>query len=97
MIQELKSAMDYNKDEGKFKELLNQEYSWPARYPFKFIIPAGKEKAVEALFSKGVEIKKKPSSGGKYTSMSIYATMNNADEILLLYQAASTISGIISL
>jgi len=89
--------MDYKKDEGKFKELLNQEYSWPATYPFKFIVPAEEEKTIVALFTKEVEIKKKPSSGGKYTSITIYATMANADEILALYQAASSISGIISL
>ena len=97
MIQELKSAMDYNKDKDKFKELLNQEYSWPATYPFKFIVSAGEVQTVEELFKKGVEIKKKPSSGGKYTSITIYANMANADEIVAIYQAASTISGIISL
>ena len=89
--------MDYQEDEGKFKELLNKEYSWPATYPFKFIVPTEEEKTVVALFSKEVEINKKPSSGGKYTSITIYATMTNADEILALYQAASSISGIISL
>jgi putative lipoic acid-binding regulatory protein len=89
--------MDYQKDDNKFKELLNQEYSWPARYTFKFIVPAGEEKALEAIFKKDVEIKKKASSGGKYTSLTIYASMANADEIVALYKAASTISGIISL
>ena len=89
--------MDYKKDEHKFKELLNQEYSWPARYTFKFIVPAGEENAIEDIFNKDVEIKKKPSSGKKYTSITIYALMANADEIIEHYQAASTISGIISL
>ena len=89
--------MDYQKDDTKFKELLNQEYSWPARYTFKFIVPAGEEKAIEAIFKKDVEIKKKPSSGGKYTSLTIYASMASADEIVMLYKAVSTISGIISL
>ena len=89
--------MNYSKDDSKFKELLNQEYSWPARYTFKFILPAGEEKAIEAIFKKDVEIKKKPSSGGKYTSITIYTTMASADEIVTLYKAAATISGIISL
>ena len=89
--------MDYKEDEEKFKDLLNREYKWPARYTFKFILPAGKEKAIEDIFKKDVEIKKKPSSGGKYISLTIYATMTNAEEILLQYKAASSISGIISL
>ena len=89
--------MDYKEDEQKFKELLNKEYSWPAKYTFKFILPAGKEKEIENLFSKDVEIKKKPSSGGKYTSITIYALMPGADEIIALYREASAINGIISL
>ncbi|RLD24506.1 MAG: DUF493 domain-containing protein [Bacteroidetes bacterium] len=89
--------MDYREDEDKFKDLLNKEYSWPAKYTFKFILPTGKEKIIEDLFKKDVEIKTKPSSGGKYISITIYAMMSSADEILELYQQASTITGIISL
>lgn len=89
--------MDYKKDEVKFKELLNKEYSWPAVYPFKFIVPSGEEKSIAALFKKEVDIKKKPSSGGKYTSITIKASISNADEILAIYKAASSISGVISL
>lgn len=89
--------MDYKKDEHNFKELLNREYSWPARYTFKFIVPAAREKDIEDIFKKDIEIKKKPSSGGKYTSITIYAIMANADEIIEHYKAAATISGIISL
>ena len=86
--------MEYKADEKKFKDL---EYTWPAIYPFKFILPSGEEKAIEDIFSMEVDIKKKPSSGGKYTSITIYAEMANANEILKLYKAASSISGIISL
>ena len=35
--------MDHSEDEEKFKELLNKEYSWPAKYTFKFILPRGGE------------------------------------------------------
>ena len=89
--------MDHSEDEEKFKELLNKEYSWPTKYTFKFILPTGEEKAIEDLFKKDVEIKAKSSSGGKYTSITIYAMMSDADEIWDLYKRASVISGIISL
>ena len=89
--------MDYSKDKGNFKALLDQEYSWPARYPFKFILPADEEEAVENLFKNDVEILKKPSSNGKYTSITVYAMMHNADEIITIYESASSIKGIISL
>ena len=89
--------MDHSEDEEKFKELLNKEYTWPAKYTFKFILPTGEEKAIEDLFKNDVEIKAKASSGGKYTSITIYAMMSDADEIWDLYKKASEISGIISL
>ena len=42
--------MEYKEDEDKFRELLNQEYSWPTKYTFKFIVPASEEKAIEDIF-----------------------------------------------
>jgi uncharacterized protein len=89
--------MDYREDEDKFKELLNQEYTWPAQYTFKFIVAADQEEAVKSLFNNEVEITRKLSSGGKYVSTTVYARMNNAEEIMTVYEAAANISGIISL
>ena len=89
--------MPYIEDEQKFKDLLNQEYTWPATYNFKFIVAAGQAKEVESLFGNEVEIIHKPSSGGKYISLSIYVTMGSAQEIIDIYTAAAGIQGIISL
>lgn len=89
--------MDSTEKDDSFKELLNKEYSWPAKYTFKFILPSGEEKAIEDLFKSEAEINKKPSSRGKYTSITVYAQMNDADEIMALYRAASSVPGIISL
>ncbi len=89
--------MAYIADEQKFKDLLNQEYSWPARYRFKFIVKASQVQEVENLFAEGVDIVHKPSSGGKYISLSIQVTMGNAEEIIAIYTAAARIKGIISL
>jgi len=89
--------MDSKEKDKNFKELLNNEYSWPAKYTFKFILPGGDEKAIEDLFKADAKIIKKPSSGGKYTSITIYALMQDADEILALYRSAASIPGIISL
>jgi len=89
--------MDYSEDKDKFKDLLNQEYNWPARYNFKFIVRSGQETGITGLFQEGSEINTKASSGGKYISITISATMNNADEIIKIYDTASSITGIISL
>jgi putative lipoic acid-binding regulatory protein len=63
---------------------------------FKFIVPAGSEGQIGALFPKN-EMILKPSSGGKYISTTIQAMMDNADEIIDLYEKAATIEGVISL
>jgi uncharacterized protein len=89
--------MNSKEKEDSFRELLNKEYSWPVKYTFKFILPAGEEKTVEDLFKMDAEINKKPSSGGKYISITVYAQMTNADEILAIYRTASSIPGIVSL
>lgn len=89
--------MNYQEDKDKFKELLNEEYSWPARYTFKFIVKTPHKKEVEDLFEDKVEIVTKPSSGDKYVSVTIYAQMHCAEDILAIYDAATVIPGIISL
>jgi len=38
--------MNYREDEDKFRDLLNQEYEWPARYTYKFIVPVAQATAV---------------------------------------------------
>ena len=83
--------------EEKFRELLDAEYSWPARYTFKFVVPSDKTKEIESLFAADAEISIKESSAGKYTSVTIHVVMPNADEIIEIYNQASAIEGIISL
>lgn len=89
--------MDFKKDKEDFKELLDNEYSWPASYTFKFIVAAAKESDVRNLFDAKAEIALKPSSGGKYTSVTISAKMDSSDEIVKIYEQAAQIEGIISL
>jgi len=89
--------MDYREDEEKFKDLLNQEYAWPAKYLFKFIVKEAGAAEVINLFDDSVDISQKPSTGGKYISFSIRSTMANAEEIMKVYNKASKIAGIISL
>ncbi|HHL53484.1 MAG TPA: DUF493 domain-containing protein [Flammeovirgaceae bacterium] len=89
--------MNYREDEDKFRDLLNQEYEWPARYTYKFIVPVAQATAVSALFDSAADISSRQSSGGKYTSLTIHALVQDADEVIAIYQAAAVIPGIISL
>ena len=89
--------MDYRGDTDKFRELLNQEHNWPTTYIFKFIVKGDQENEVTALFGEDVVINTKPSSAGKYTSVTIQAEMASAEDVIAIYNAAASIEGIISL
>ncbi|REE81900.1 hypothetical protein BX611_1441 [Lutibacter oceani] len=84
----------------KLKKKLKQDTSFPTKYLFKFIVPSDTSKIdqVENLFNyEGAVINKKTSKTGKYTSVSIHIVMKKADDIILKYQLAEKIEGIISL
>jgi putative lipoic acid-binding regulatory protein len=83
-------------DKENFKEKLEASGEFPQLYMFKFIVPAGKEIEVAALFPKH-EITTKASSGGKYLSITAQAMMQSADGIIKIYEEASKIEGLISL
>lgn len=79
-----------------FKEKLEYEYEWPSLYTFKFIVPRDQEEAVTELFPK-VEVSKKESSGGKYISLTARVMANSSDAIIVIYQRAQHIQGLIAL
>jgi hypothetical protein len=76
-----------------------EEQSWPGVYFFKFIVPSDNQKIsqVNALFDDTAEVSMKPSSNGKFTSVSIKTVMLSVDDILEIYRKAGEIEGIISL
>lgn len=88
--------MEQTFDKVAFKEKLESFSTFPTRYLFKFIVPAGKEAEISALFP-DEEILVKASSGGKYVSTTIEKWVDDADQILALYERAATIEGLISL
>ncbi|UMB60863.1 DUF493 family protein [Lutibacter sp. A80] len=84
----------------KLKKKLKKDTSFPTKYLFKFIVPSETDKIdqIEDLFNhQGAVITKKTSKTGKFTSVSIYIIMKKADHIILKYQEAEKIEGIISL
>ena len=83
-------------DQESFKEKLEANGEFPQLYMFKFIVPVGKEVEVAALFPKN-ELTTKESSGGKYVSTTAQAMMQNADQIIKIYEQAAKIDGLISL
>lgn len=84
----------------KLKNSLLETTTFPTQYLYKFIIPTSEEKMkeIEMIFNNmGAVINTKPSSNGKYTSLSIYVSMKTPDEIIAKYQEVSTVEGVISL
>ena len=83
-------------DTVEFRQKLDDQHTFPGLYIFKFIVPSDSVGQVEELWPKG-EIKTKPSSKGKYTSVTINARVDNSAEIVDIYQRASKIEGCIAL
>ena len=95
---------DKEKNTAEFYERLKVELdnsnTWPAEYLYKFIVPTDPKKVEEvenAFDNMGAVIQTTQSKTGKYTSISINVTMQNADIVIEKYQELATIEGIISL
>jgi uncharacterized protein len=85
-----------NKWKDSFREKLDQHYSWPSLYTFKFIVPVGKENEVKNLFPKHIPTEKK-SQNGNYTSITFQMMMISSDAVIEVYVQASVVQGIVSL
>ena len=79
-----------------FRDKLEEGYSWPSLYMFKFIVPKGKEDLVADLFPKH-EIKSRVSNQGNYVSITVQSMCNSSDEIIDIYKKAHEIEGLIAL
>ena len=87
-------------EEVKFRELLEQNYTWPALYMFKFICPADNEAIarLQRLFDPEVaELSLRPSSKGNYVSFTAKELMMCVDAVIERYEQARGIPGLISL
>jgi putative lipoic acid-binding regulatory protein len=87
--------MDQNWIES-FREKLDQHYSWPSLYIFKFIVPHGKEDEVKKLFPKH-RVTERQSNQGKYTSVTVEMMLPSSQAVIDVYVQASAIEGIVAL
>lgn len=81
---------------ASFQEKLDQHYTWPALYTFKFIVPHGREQQVRDLFPLHV-MAAKESKQGKYTSLTFEMNVSSSAAIVAVYEKASVVEGIIAL
>jgi hypothetical protein len=81
---------------NNFRVKLDEHYSWPALYIFKFIVPAGKESDLKNLFPLHTSSDKQ-STTGKYVSITFKMMMPSSDSVIEVYVKASVIEGLIAL
>lgn len=80
----------------KLKLVLDETQKFPAEYLFKFIVPVGEVHQILFILQ-GMEIEQKASANGNYISVSGKTTVHKSDDVIIVYQRASVIKGIISL
>lgn len=85
-----------DKDLEKFRELLDEQYTWPDYYEFKFIVKTVEKMDVLAKLS-GFTIEETPSAKGTYISISARKLVKSSQEVLAVYEEMSVLKGIISL
>jgi hypothetical protein len=79
-----------------FREKLDQHYTWPSLYVFKFIVPTGKEDEVKQLFPFHTTTERL-SRQGNYKSLTAQLVMPSGDSVIEIYLQASKIDGIVAL
>lgn len=80
----------------KFKSLLDEEYEWPAKFHFKFIVPTDELENAKALL-KTADIDYRASRNQKFTSLSAWIEMSCSDDVIDVYLRMQQIPRIISL
>ena len=83
-------------DFAGFREKLESSYAWPSLYMFKFIVPSGKVDEVIALFPKH-DVSQKPSKNGNYISVTAEIMAGSTDQVVVIYERAAEIEGLIAL
>ena len=80
----------------KLKLVLDETVKFPTEYYFKFIVPIAEIHQILFIMN-DMHVEQKPSSNGNWISVSGKKLISTSDEIILVYQRASVIKGIISL
>lgn len=83
-------------DTEEFRNKLEATHDFPTLYMFKFVVTDDKKQEVENLFPMN-EVSFKPSSKGKYISVTAKVMASSSDYVIDIYKRAKQIEGIIAL
>ena len=82
----------------KLQSLLDEQYSWPDYYLFKFIVPVDSIESLESILKPlNTPIQTKASRKGNYISVSIRPLIKQTDEIIHVYENVQQVKGIVVL
>lgn len=81
---------------AEFKNKLEEVHDFPTVYMFKFIVTEDKKNEIQQLFPNN-ELTFKPSSKGKYISVTAQVLMPSSGRVIEIYTEASKIKGLIAL
>lgn len=81
---------------NNFRAKLDDHYSWPALYIFKFIVPIEKENELKSLFPLHTSTDKH-SNQGKYVSVTFNMMMPSSTAVVEVYERVSAVEGVIAL
>ncbi len=70
--------------------------TWPCTYIFKFIVPQGSCARLAAVLDM-LPTCERASRSGKYVSFTFERHMSCPEEVVMIYQKASTVEGVIAL
>ena len=96
----MKSEQELAEFYDRLKKELVETSLFPTKYLYKFIIPSDEaklEQLKDVFKETSAEISTRPSSNGKYTSVSVSLTVKNPDEVIKYYKEAGKVEGILSL
>jgi putative lipoic acid-binding regulatory protein len=80
-----------------FRQALENNYTWPSTYTFKFIVPCQNIDLVLKLFEEKDDIKTRESRNGRYISVTAKSKVFSSEEVIEVYKSAAQINGVISL
>jgi hypothetical protein len=80
----------------RFQAKLDEYYSFPCRYLFKFIAPLAKVDELIALFE-GRPFTRRFSKNGRYVSFTAEWEVASSEEVISFYRRAGEMKGVISL
>lgn len=79
-----------------FRQKLEDNYSWPSLYTFKFIVPKAQVQKVRDMFVNH-NFSEKASKNGNYISVTAQIMADSSDTVIEFYLKANKIEGMIAL